>query len=181
MGTDDGLGEMTVTDAGRDAIMDIDDRLVEMTVPDACGLMWRNLPGADKSRVASELDVGESTLYQWGECYHDGTPRIQIRAAMVERFCAACGDSLLADVISYRTEKAIAAREEVVSTEYVSAIDVISKVEAPLRETIAALEDGLIDNAETRDIFRVLNNAAEVVGVFKANNARRQDSAQDKF
>lgn len=155
-------------------------RLVEMSVTSAVDCMWGKLSSGEKHQVAGELGVPYSTVDQWGKFSDDGvTPRMRIPADMVSRFCAACGDALLADVIAHRTAKELGHLDAIEGE--VSQLKVISEVEEPLRRVINALEDGRIDNAEARGILKELNEAAEVVQAFRKNGRRRGPSNVQAF
>lgn len=156
-------------------------RLVEMSVTSAVDCMWGKLSSGEKHQVAGELGVPYSTVDQWGKFSDDGvTPRMRIPADMVSRFCAACGDALLADVIAHRTAKELGHLDAI--EEEISQLRVISEVEEPLRRVIDALQnDGRIDGVEARGILKELNEAAEVVQAFRKNGRRRDPSNVQAF
>lgn len=154
-------------------------RLVEMTVTSAVDVMWGRLSAGDKQLVAAELEVPYSTVDQWGKFEGDGTPRMRIPADMVSRFCAACGDALLADVIAHRTAKALGHLDAI--EREVSQMEVIAEVADPLNRVIAALQDGRINGSESREILRELNEAAVAVEAFRKNGRRRGPSNVKAF
>lgn len=140
---------------------------VGLSVVEACGIMWRGLSGTEKEHAARELGLAVSTIYQWGELREDESPRVRIPADMVARFCRVCESILLVNAIAVEAGRPADGSDRPVRK--VTILDVVSQLEAPLNRTLKALEDGLIDPQESRDIKEVLAKAMEVVQVFTEN------------